>query len=244
MTTTVTHTRPTKKDKERLWLEHFRAAYQGEFPAGNVRNGDEQEKPDTIIVDPAWTTGIEITEFHLVDGGRPESEKQQALRRAGVVKEAQGLYLADGGKNMEFTFGFRYISAGRRRKLPSELFAFAKRIENSVSETIWLEGNAAPEEVAFAWNSGEYQNAIWKAQQVHEGSLTSKNKLIEIVRRKEEKAKGYQKCDAYWLLICVNFFDPAQDQEIRIDDPHVHSEVFDKIFMFKSVFNHIVTVKG
>lgn len=243
MTATTAHRKPTKKEKERLWLEHFRKEYpyQGDFPAGIVKY---HENPDVLVIDSARTVGIEITEFHLIDGSLPQSEPQQALRRAGVVEEARRLYLAEGGKDIGFSFGFQYISADRRKKLPAELAAFAKRIEDNVSETIWLEGNAAPEEVTFAWNSGEYQNAVWQAQQVHKGSLTSKDKLVEIIRSKERKVKGYQKCDAYWLLICVSFFDRAQDQEIRIDDPYVHSDVFERIFMFKSVFNEIVAVKG
>ena len=241
MTTIDAHKKPSKKDRERLWLEHFRRAYQGEFPAGIVKY---DENPDVLVIDPAQTVGIEITEFHLIDGGRPESEPQQTLRRAGVVEEARQLYLADGGKNFEFTFGFHYISADRRKKLPTELAAFAKRVESNIGVEIWREANSAPQEIAFTWNAGLYQDAKWKVQQFNTGSLTSKDKLIEIVRSKESKVEGYQKCDSYWLLICVNFFDPAQDQEIRIDDPHVHSEVFDKIFMFKSVFNQIVSVKG
>ncbi len=240
MTTTTEHKKPTKKQKERHWLKHFRKAYKGEFPAGIV---NYYENPDALVIDPARVVGIEITEFHLIDGGLPESEPQQALRRAGVVEEAQRIYLAEGGKNIELRFRFRYISADRRKKLPAELAAFSKRIENNVSETIWLEESSAPEEIAFAWNAGVYQNATWQAQQVNEGSLTSKDKLIEIIRSKEQKVKGYRKCDAYWLLICVNFFDPAQDQEIGIDDPYVHSDIFERIFMFKSVFNEIVAVK-
>jgi hypothetical protein len=240
MTDTTARKKPTKKEKERLWLEHFRKAYQGEFPAGVVKY---DENPDVLVIDPARIVGIEITEFHLIDGGLPQSEPQQALRRAGVVEEARRLYLAEGGKDIELTFGFRYISADRRKKLPAELAAFAKRIENNVSEMIWLEASSTPEEIAFAWNAGVYQNTVWKVQQVNKGSLTSKDKLVEIIRSKEEKVKGYQKCDAYWLLICVNFSDPAQDQEIRIDDPYVHSDVFERIFMFKSVFNEIVAVK-
>ena len=238
---TIAHRKPTKKEKEHFWLEHFRKAYRGDFPAGIVKY---HENPDVLVIDPARTVGIEITEFHLIDGGLPQSEPQQALRRAGVVEESRSLYLAKDGKDVGFSFGFRFISSDRRKKLPAELAAFAKRIENNVSETIWLEGNAAPEEVSFVWNAGAFQNAVWQVQQVNTGSLTSKDKLVEIIRSKERKVKGYQKCDAYWLLICVNFFDPAQDQEIEIDDPYVHSDVFERIFMFKSIFNQIVSVKG
>jgi hypothetical protein len=49
--------------------------------------------------------------------------------------------------------------------------------------------------------------------------------------------------DAYWLLIFVDFFNPAQDREIRIDDPCIHSTVFEKIFVFKTAYNHIVEVQ-
>ena len=70
-----------------------------------------------------------------------------------------------------------------------------------------------------------------------------KERLEKIVREKEAKAHGYQPCDAYWLLVFVDFFNRAQDQEIRIDNPHVHSEVFEKIVIFKTVFNQIVEVK-
>jgi hypothetical protein len=181
---TTARRKPTKKEKERLWLEHFRRAYQGNFPPGIV---EYHENPDVLVIDPGRTVGIEITEFHLIDGGLPQSEPQQALRRSGVVEEAQRLYLAEGGKTIELTFSFRYISADRRKELPAELAAFAKRMEYNVSETIWLEGNAAPEEVTFAWNAGVYQNATWKVRQCNKGSLTSKDKLVEIIGSKERK---------------------------------------------------------
>lgn len=235
MTDTVARKKPTKKEKERYWLERFRNAYRDEFPTGLVKY---DENPDVLVIDS-------ITEFHVTDGSRADSEQQQALRREGVVEEARSLFLAAGGKNNSgLSFRFHYIGADRRKKLPAELAAFAKRIENNVIETVLLEVNAAPKEVAFAWNSGVYQNAVWKVGQVNTVYSTSKDKLVGIVRSKEQKVNGYQKCDAYWLLIGVERLDPAQDQEIRIDDPYVHSDIFDKIFMFKAGSNHIVTVKG
>jgi hypothetical protein len=59
---------------------------------------------------------------------------------------------------------FRQITPKRRKELPAELAAFAKRVENKVREIIMLEFDAAPKEVGSAWNAGEYDNATWKAR--------------------------------------------------------------------------------
>jgi hypothetical protein len=230
--------RPSKQEIERHVLNEFGKAHKN-FPEGTIKHGD---KPDTIILGPR-KVGIEITGFDLVDGGRPDSERQQTLRRNGVTEEAQKLYLAAGGKAIELTFGFHQITPQRRKVLPAELAAFGKRVENKISETIILEFDAAPKEVGFAWNAGEYNDATWKAQQVHRVGLMDKNHLERIIREKEMKARSYEQCDAYWLLIFVNFFDPAQDQEIGIADPCIRSTVFEKIFVFKTVFNRVVEVQ-
>jgi hypothetical protein len=165
------------------------------------------------------------------------------LRRNGVVEEAQRLYQSNGGRPVELTFGFDRISQQRRKALPRELAAFARRIEYKVSQTIILELDDAPEEVKFAWNAGQYQNPTWQAQQVYRVGLMDKDRLELIIREKETKVRAYEPCDAYWLLIFVNFFNPAQEQEVRIDDPEVRSAAFEKIIVFKSVFNHIVEVQ-
>jgi hypothetical protein len=230
--------RPSKQEAERRVLNEFKKTYK-DFPEGTIKHGD---KPDTVIFGPR-KIGIEITGFDLVEGGRSESERQQKLRRDGVTEEAQKLYIANGGRAIELTFGFRCIAPERRKELPTELAVFAKRIETKIGETIILEFNAAPSEVGFAWNAGEYNNARWKAQQVHAVGLMDKSRLEQIIRDKELKARSYESCDACWLLVFVNFFDPAQDQEIRIDDPRIHSTVFEKIFVFRTVFNHVVEVQ-
>jgi hypothetical protein len=234
----MTNARPSKQETERNALTEFGKAYKN-FPEGTIKHGD---KPDIIILGPR-KVGIEITGFDLIDGGRSDSERQQKLRRDGVTMEARELYLNDGGRAIELTFGFQLITPKRRKELPAELAAFAKRIENKNNETIILEFNAAPKEVGFAWNAGEYNNATWKAQQVHGVGLMDKDHLERIIREKEMKARSYEQCDAYWLLIFVVFFDPAQDQEIGIDDPCISSTVFEKIFVFKTVFNYIVEVQ-
>lgn len=230
--------KPSKQEVERRVLDAFKQAYP-QFPEGTIKHGD---KPDTIVFGPR-KVGIEITGFDLMDGDNPNSERQQSVRRSGVVEEAQRLYLSNGGKPIELIFGFNHISQERRKILPGELAAFARRIEEKVSQTIILEFDGAPKEVKFVWNSGQYSNPTWRAQQAHSVGLMDKDRLEKILRRKEMKARGYEPCDAYWLLIFVNSFDPAQEQEVRIDNLEAHSAVFEKIIIFRSVFNHIVEVQ-
>jgi hypothetical protein len=112
-----------KQAAERRVFAAFKDAYPA-FPEGEIRHGD---RPDTIVLGPR-KIGIEITGLDLVDGSDDDGERQQALRRNGVVEEAQKLYSADGGKPVELTFGFDLISRERRKILPRELAAFAKHI--------------------------------------------------------------------------------------------------------------------
>ena len=64
--------------------------------------------------------------------------------------------------------------------------------------------------------------------------------LTEIVRKKENKAKNYSKCEAYWLIVVVDFFDPAQDQEIRVNGLTITSDVFEKKIVYKTAYEHVL----
>jgi hypothetical protein len=81
----------------------------------------------------------------------------------------------------------------------------------------------------------------WKAIKVHSGGLLPLDRVVEIVRIKEAKAKAYTTCDAYWLLVIVDFCDPAQDREIRIDGfDTFRSQVFEKVIVYRPYFEHIL----
>ena len=68
-------------------------------------------------------------------------------------------------------------------------------------------------------------------------------RLNEIISEKEAKAQRYAPCDVYWLLIVVDFIDAAQEQEIRIDGLTVRSDMFQKIIIYKTGFEHIVELE-
>jgi hypothetical protein len=60
--------------------------------------------------------------------------------------------------------------------------------------------------------------------------MMSTQRLAEIVQEKENKARAYASCDAYWLLVIINFIDPAQEQEIRREEGlAIASGVFQKV---------------
>ena len=66
--------------------------------------------------------------------------------------------------------------------------------------------------------------------------------LQQILSAKEKKAKEYRPCDAYWLLVAVDFIDPAQDQEIRVDGISLVCHLFERVFIHKPVFRHLVQI--
>lgn len=72
----------------------------------------------------------------------------------------------------------------------------------------------------------------------------SMEKLRAIVSKKEAQSKFYQPCDAYWLVVVVDFIDRAQDQEIRIDGiEKIDSAVFEKVIVYKPHFGHVFEAK-
>ncbi len=69
----------------------------------------------------------------------------------------------------------------------------------------------------------------------------SVEKLRAIVKDKEDQSGGYQHCDAYWLIVVVDFIDRAQDQEIQIDNfEKIASTVFEKVIVYKTHFGHVL----
>ena len=83
--------------------------------------------------------------------------------------------------------------------------------------------------------------ATWHVSQGHDFGIMSQTQLIEIITEKEEKAQGYARCDAHWLLIVVDSSSAAQEQEIRRDEGlNVSSNVFQKIIVYKPFFEHIL----
>lgn len=86
-------------------------------------------------------------------------------------------------------------------------------------------------------------DADWRVCQVHRGRLLPIDRLKQIVKTKEEKARKYERCDAYYLLIIVDFADPAQDVELP-PTCRLESDRFERILIFRTAFDRILVVKG
>jgi hypothetical protein len=230
----------TNRDIERHYFEQFRGAYG--LPNGAAEYAD---KPD-VLLKGKRTIGIEMTRFYLQPGGSPGSEQQQKPRRERVVSDAHELHRDAGRKKFELTITFnpdRPITSARRKLLPKELAALAATLSADRSGPIdadFLGG--MPEVHSIYLNGKEYDDAKWRVSQVYSLDLMSAEGLEQIVREKESKATEYAPCDAYWLLIIVDWRDNAQDQEINVAGVKIASSVFERIIVYKPGFEDIVEV--
>lgn len=238
---TATPARKTNRDIERHYFERFCKVYK--LPPGAVCYAD---KPD-LLVKGNRTIGIEITNFYLQQGSAEGSEQRQRPRRDEVVSEAHKLYRAAGGKGIELTIQFNSampITSASKKALAKKLAAFAARVDTRPSGP--FHGNSFPEipEIISIWlNSREWADAEWRLAQVHSVEEMSATGLQAIIREKELKAAEYASCDAYWLLVVVDWINPAQEQEIRIDNIKLTSDVFEKIIVYKPGYERVVEVK-
>jgi hypothetical protein len=229
--------KPPNQEIERYYFEMFRKDYQ--LPPGTITYKDA---PD-VILKGVRKIGFEITNFFLEDGALSRSEQSQEKFRAKVVSSAQQSYQAENGKKFEISFGFDKANPIQNQKsLISMIVDLAKRIEGNQTGQIQKEVFRAIPELSFVYlNTRMYADARWKVVQVHNLPIMSRDRLVEIIRSKERRADQYENCDAYWLLVVVDFINSAQDQEIRVDGfKKIQTGVFEKVIVYKTVFGHVI----
>jgi hypothetical protein len=230
----------TNRDIERYYFQQFSEAY--ELPRGALEYAD---RPD-VLLRGARTIGIEITRFYLQSGRSLSSEQQQRPRRERVVLDAHTLHRAAGGRRVELTITFdasRPITSAKGKTLPKQLAAFTATIGTHESGMVDAERlEEMPEVHSIYVSSKEYDDAKWSVCQVYSLDLMSAEGLKDIVKQKESKSAEYAPCDAYWLLIIVDWRDNAQDQEISVERVKIASEIFERIIVYKPGFEDIVEV--
>jgi hypothetical protein len=225
---------------EQYYFEMFRRDYQ--LPEGTIVHGD---KPD-VILEGKRKIGIEITNFFLESGALPESEQIQRKAREAVVSKAQQAYLGNGGKRIGLSFSFDKASPIRDQgKLIKKITAVAKNIDRLKTGAMSKDVFKGIPELSFVYlNAKEYEDPKWQVVQNYSGHFMSIEKLRGIVNAKEAQSRAYERCDAYWLLVVVDFIDPAQDQEIQIDAAEkIDSTVFEKVIVYKTHFGHVFEAK-
>lgn len=230
---------------ERHYFELFRKVYP--LPDGEVRYGD---KPD-IIIDGERRLGIEVTNFYLERGERIESEQNQRRIRKVVLKKAQQKYIHKGGKyEINFSFNKDHPIRDIQKftcKIVQKIF---KLEEASITERISGYYLTDIQELGFVYiNQNLFGNPQWRNDQSQIGFKTMAiDKLEQILRDKEKKLKKYEKCDAYWLLVVIDSFDRAQEQQIPQEvlngEIKLASDVYEKIIVFQTAPEHIMHFKG
>jgi hypothetical protein len=228
--------RISNQDIEKHYFEKFCKDYP--LPPGTIIHDDS---PD-VTVEGERLIGIEITNFFLRKGSLPESEQIQSKLRKKVVSEAQRIYQTENRKKIEISFGFDEANPIReQKKLVRKLVDLAKQIGKRETGKIRKDLFKAVPELSFAYlNAEEYKDAEWRVYQVHDVPIMSRDRLVDIVRDKEIRARKYKKCDAYWLLVIVDSFNPAQDQKIQINGfEKMQTEVFEKVIIYQTPFGHV-----
>ena len=232
--------RRSNQEIERYYFDMFRRDYQ--LPDGTIVHDD---KPD-VILEGERKIGIEITNLFLENGAHPESEQVQQRARKATVSKAQQLYQANGGKKIELSFSFeKTVPIRDQAKLAKNIATLAKNIDELKTGSIRKDAFKDIPELSFVYlNAKEYEDPQWRVAQCYSGQLMSTEKLRAIVKDKESQSNGYQHCDAYWLIVVVDFIDRAQDQEILIDNfEKITSTVFEKVIVYKTHFGHVLEVK-
>lgn len=231
----------SNQEIERHYFNMFSKDYR--LPEGEIIFED---KPD-VILQGRKKIGIEITNFYLENGGLLESEQKQRVVREKVVRKAQEIYLANGGKRIELSFTFDTVVPVQNRncmQIANKIAVLARNIEESKTGLIRKNVIAdIPELLSVYLNAEEYENPKWKISQTYSGQFMSMERLRNIVNNKEECSKAYQACDAYWLIVVVDSFDRAQDQEILLNnDERIVSAIFEKIIVYKTYFGQILEI--
>ncbi|UZJ40453.1 hypothetical protein OO006_08770 [Prosthecochloris sp. SCSIO W1101] len=230
----------SNQDKEKHYFEMFRKHYQ--LPAGTIIYRD---RPD-VIINAERKIGIEITNFYLEPGHRKESEQVQNRWRERVVSEAQRQYQRANERMFELSFDFdKSCPISNKKNLVNRLIELATQIQNHKTGVIGKDLFKEIPELSFVYlNNQEYEDTKWRVVQSHRASMLSMNRLVEIIKDKEQHPQNYEKCDAYWLLVIVDFMNRAQDQEIHVDDfKRVETEAFEKIIVYKTLTNDVLAVK-
>ena len=172
-------------------------------------------------------------------GGDPSSEQAQRRFREWVLQEAQAQHLAAGGRKIELTICFDLKHPiTDARALTSALATAAQSIERPpaglVSRTLY----ADMPEVRFIYhNPVEYPDAVLHPSPVYTVPSLSLSRVAAVAAAKHDKLHAYEACDAFWLLLVVDFLDRAQDQDIQWPDPDFRfSSPFERIILYKPQF--------
>ena len=231
--------RLSNREVERYYFEQFCRDF--EMPHGKVNYTD---RPD-VIVDGPRRVGIEITNLYLEGGNQPESEQVQRRRRNLVLKRAQELFVGAGGPNTELSVGFNpSCPIMEIEPVAVALSGLGRKMIGLPTQQVARQYYENIPELSFVYhNNTAYSNAEWRLVQVFSVPVLNVDRLQAVVNEKTAKASKYQPCDCYWLLVVVDFMDPAQDQHLAWPSGSLlQGGAYEKVFLYKPQFQEVMEV--
>lgn len=229
----------SKQGQEWQAFELFRRDYC--LPEGEPVRSD---RPD-VVIRGAKTVGIELTTLHLLDGSNAASEQRQAKRRADVLAHAQEFHRNAGGSSIELVVGFDRESPIENVQATAQAIAeVAARIQDGPRGEIKNLAYKHINSVNFMFLTGAYADPRWRVQQVHQVPTLQVDRVKKIVADKIGRAEKYQDCDELWLVITVDFWNPAQDQDIEWPtETPIDCGPYKHVFLHKPAFRQVVEVR-
>jgi hypothetical protein len=229
--------RQSTQARERHYFEQFRAHY--ELPLGEIEYGD---KPD-VVIRGASVLGIEIANLYLTEGADPASEQLQHRFRRQTLDRALRIHLSAHGRPIELSVDFHPEHPIKDiEPLARSLAQLAQETEGMPSGQIPNRRFTHIRELRFVYrNANDYANPLWRVVQCYRVPDLSLARLREVVAEKSKKAAAYQPCNAYWLLLVVDFMDRSQDQELVWPEGTERLEsAFARILLYKPQFAQVL----
>lgn len=231
--------RPSNREIEQYYFDQFRANFP--LPAGEVEYGD---KPD-VVIHGERKLGIEIANLYLTDGVDPNSEQVQRKRREAAVRDAQKRHSLAGGRKIELTVSFDPAHPiTNTQEVAGSLATVAHSIENLPAGVLSRRHFAQVPHLSFVYhNPTEYLDSLWRVSQVFSVPDLSVNRVAQLAATKQQLLANYEQCDAYWLLLVVDFMDRAQDQEIGwpVESSSLKTS-YDRVIIYKPQFSQWIEV--
>jgi hypothetical protein len=228
--------RVSNREIEKYYFEMFRKDYP--LPLGVVEYSD---RPD-VILHGERKIGVEICNLFLEDGSLPESEQIQRRARECAIAQAQRIYQQGDSQEFVLTFSFnKQASIRDAKELGRRIARFASSITHDEDGVLCKEAFSDVPELSYVYlNAKVWKDSNWRICQVYSTPFLSSGLLNKVIQEKETKAKGYQSCDAYWLLAIVDFMDRAQDQEIPSEGLSFVSGLFEKVIVYKTLLGRFI----
>jgi hypothetical protein len=202
------------------------------------------DRPDVQVSLDGRRIGVEITRLFLTDGSYEWSEQVQAPRRAAVLALAQEKFIAAGGPPIEVHVDFNPLHPiADIERTASDLVELVVSFQPHPRKVVGP-GHESTTPFRYLYQNGlHYPDAKWKSIQVYTTPNLDTQRLEEVVLEKARKSAQYTPCDAYWLLVVIDFMDRAQDQEVILPRGfRLSPNPFERVFVYKPQLGQVLEV--